>query len=232
MALAWAALLHAEGRPPARKEIRARFLLLRLKFPKLKAVRFGGLAGKIAAWLPVGQAIPVWVTDSRRKCAEDSLLRRPDRHGMPSFVVRGCTPKARDEQGRWQRTCVDEPVGRDWWTSDGVVTEVRAGATWRKLSGMGMGDPVQGNGILSEVTVDTARFRGRLARLSTACEDRAVPCSAGARIPAWCACPLWKGWMRVPGAPEPVTSPHPTGIPATIRAHPPWIPMRRNGSNV
>ena len=127
----------------------------------------------------MGKEIPVWVTDSRRQCDKDWLLRRRDRDGAPSFAVRGCTPIEKDENGQWVRTCVDEPVGRDWWTSDGSVTEVRMGGVWREQAGAGIGDPVQGNGILSEVTVDAARFRGRPARISVACADREFSCRGG-----------------------------------------------------
>jgi len=245
LALVWASLVHAEGRPPAREEIRARLHLLRLKYPTLKAVRFGSLAGKLAAWLPVGQAIPVWVTDSRRQCAEDSLLRRPDRNGTPNFAVRGRTPKTRDEQGRWVRTCVDEPVGRDWWTSDGAVTEVRAGLSWQELSGVGMGDPVQGNGILSEVTVDAARFRGRAARLSTTCENRSMPCSAGGAhtclvcapvVEAADACPgCARADYRSPSNPDACDAPCPPTMDAQeqewierVNSLQPWIPAEPN----
>jgi hypothetical protein len=199
LALAWPAVSPAEDRTPGRKAIRAKFSSLRLKYPTLKSVRFGGLAGKLAAWLPVGQTIPVWVTDSRRQCDKDSLLRLPDLDGQPHFVVRECTPIARDDQGRWTRTCVDEPVGRDWWTSNGVSTEVRIGGVWRDWSGMAIGDPVQGNGILSDVTVDAARFRGRVARLSTACENRAMPCPGGGSYSCLVCAPLVVAVDACPG---------------------------------
>jgi hypothetical protein len=101
-------------------------------------------------------------------------------------VLRECKERKPTAKERLNRSCVEEPVGHAWWTSNGTVYERKIGGLWKRVGGEGVGDPLNSNGILSEVTAEAARYRGRAIRIDVSRHQMPVRCKDGSyhRCPA------------------------------------------------
>jgi hypothetical protein len=178
---------------PTRKGLLADLAWARSKYPELH-LRADSLADALASWLRIGEEMPVWVTDGRRRCAPDILKRLPNRResDMSDYdwrfgpagarlhlVLRGCRPAKPDGRGRARRVCVDHPVGHTWWTNNGEAYETEVHGRWRSTGGYGVGDPIPTYGVLSQITAEAARYRGHEVNIVTRCSERYLRCTDG-----------------------------------------------------
>jgi hypothetical protein len=164
-------------------------------FSALEALRTDSLAPRLAAWVPAGEELSVWVLDSQRRC-ETAVLRRslapsgtrPTRAlgERPQLLLGRCEPLDPGPDGAARRRCVQATVGHSWRVTDGEVHETRFHGVWMATGGFGFGDPVQSYGVLSEVTADAARFRGREARIAVLCRRHA--CGGSSAVDACETC--------------------------------------------